>query len=738
MNHLKKVTFICIFILFALESFCLNIGKYTIILSKNPSKAEIYSAHLLKKEIKTHYNQELKILSSTPNSKYRIEIGKTESFLKNRELQLLKKNLSKEGLIIFKNKETIYLFGGSQRGPYNAVVSFLESDLGIYKLTPKISILTKKSTAFRNRIENPAFEYRHLYYNNAYYSLFSEYNKLNPIHYNPLFNDSMGGNITMYQHCALTHTFNCIIPVSKYYSNHPEYFSSYKGQDPLNYIGQLCLSNDTVYQLVKDYVINLQSTFPANQIFNFTPNDCPGTCECSRCYKTNMYEDSRAGTLIRFINRLSKDLSNKFPNLKYTTLAYLETSQAPKFTTVDDKITVIVSTDTTSWNHSFTPIHKSKSFVSTLNSWMKITKSVWIWDYTTNFGDYFTLHPSIHAIFENLKFYYKVGIKGIILESHSETGFVEENPMRSFVYAHLLWNPNIEYKSLIKIFVDNYYGSAAPFINTYYNIIYSNPRKLEKFNYEEFISNIDSKQLLNIITLLDRISQLNLTTEYQARINEWRIPILYSLVKYRNQILTPHQYKSFVQELELSFTTFKVDRLSNGDFKPMKFIDIHKIRSNFFESNLKLRDAPAKRHSIIDASKFKVLNYGDDLIFPTIKPDNEAVNGLAIYLPNILNSRLISFDLNRNDLETHSKWSVKLRLKADKSLVDKGGVNFYIVDIISNKTEYFYHIPNKELKSNYSIIEVYKGKLQKNKRLYIAADPVKDVKYYNIDYLSIE
>lgn len=736
-----KLFLILAFTLCTFNGYCINISNYIIFIPNNPSNDELYSSQLLQNKIKEHYGFWLEIVKGTDShSKYRIEIGDTELFLQKKDLKYLKEKLEPDGFGIYKIDEVIYLFGDKPRGSYYAVVSFLENDLGIYQLSGTVSAKTeiKKKYKFKNRTQNPAFTYRHLYYKNAYNGKFAEYNKLNPIHYNPIMNDSIGGNIIMYQNCALTHTFNCIIPVSKYYADHPEYFSTYKGQNKLNYVGQLCLSNDTVYNIVKNYVLNLQKEHPKNQIFNFIPNDGPGTCECTRCSNTNNYEESDAGTLIHFINRLSKDLSLKFPTLRYSTLSYLESGRATKHEKVNDNVIIIVSTDTTSWLHSFTPVNLNKPFVKRLNSWLNIAKNVWIWDYSANFNDYLVLHPSIEAISSNLKYYKKVGVRGVLIESQYETTFVEENPLRSFVYSQLLWNPDNNYKEVIKLFVANYYDGASPFINSYYNEIYKNQQYLHKNNNEDFIKNLDIEKLNAINKILSEIEQLNIPDDIKKRVEEWKMPLIYSILKFRNDDLDPKIYISYVKDLNKYFENFKVDRLSNSEYNPWKFIEMHKLRSAFKSDNNASKGTTPPKLAVIDASKFNLLNNNDNPKYPTVRADNEASQGIAVFLPNISPDWYVSYDINSMNLLNYKDNSIKVRMKADRLKETGWGFYFYIMDIVTNKQVYFSHVPNEKLSSKYSIIELYRGKLTNNMRLYFVAIPSNDVKSYSIDYLRFD
>ncbi|MBK9023491.1 MAG: DUF4838 domain-containing protein [Saprospiraceae bacterium] len=615
-----------------------------------------------------------------------------------------RKHLGPEGLIVSCRENYIYLLGGDLRGPFYAAISFLEVELGVFNPEKNTLEIIKRQPVInvKSRIENPAFELRMLIYKNVYDSFFASFNKLNTIHLYPLVYSDIGGSTILYQDCGLGHTANCIVPISKYYLTNPEYFSKVPGSNLSNYYGQLCLTNTAVFRLVLKYVRNLMVNFPKSELFNFSPNDTRFTCTCDNCSAINLVEGSKSGTLVRFMNRLVDSLEFEYPSLKYVTLSYFDTDFGTK-SKLNNKTSLLLSADTSSWIHPFEPISKDVNFNKRLESWKKCTNNIWIWDYTMDFNDYYNLYPDIDIIADNLRFYKSKGVKGVFLESHSETDFVEEPTLRSYIFSKLLWDPRLDWNILRTHFVANYYGKAAKEINKYYNIIY---KESKEKRIAPYILNIKNSTLKEIIKVVDNINKLKLNAPYSERVSDFVGPIIYSIIRHRNEDLTPTTYYNYSRQLKSIFISRKVDRLNNGMAKPETFIKTHLIRSKSFlvtNANKSLKEINS---FTVDASKFIIANGdGEASIYPYIVEDNDTKSGLAVNLPNKSGDWLVRYEPDKRFVNDYKHTKIILRIKVKKLSNTGWGMYFNVYDRENKKYILEEHIPNSELSETYKNYE---------------------------------
>ncbi|MCE2824163.1 MAG: DUF4838 domain-containing protein [Sediminibacterium sp.] len=118
---------------------------------------------------------------------------------------------------------------------------------------------------------------------------------------------------------ARVHTFNKFLPEKNFFENHPTFYALVKNKRQPT---QLCLSNDTVYQIIKDSVAAFFNRRPSASVLSVSQDDNTQYCTCDKCAAIDAYEGSPSGTMITLVNRIAKDFPNKtiatapFPNLE--------------------------------------------------------------------------------------------------------------------------------------------------------------------------------------------------------------------------------------------------------------------------------------------------------------------------------------------------------------------------------------------------------------------------------------
>ena len=127
------------------------------------------------------------------------------------------------------------------------------------------------------------------------------------------------------------HTFNTLLPPEQYFDAHPEYFSMVGGRR-LKERTQLCLTNPDVLAIVVSNVLERIRADPGAKFYGVSQNDWFNGCECPRCAAVDAEEESRAGTMVRFVNAVAEAVEREFPGVLIETLAYQYTRRPPKKT----------------------------------------------------------------------------------------------------------------------------------------------------------------------------------------------------------------------------------------------------------------------------------------------------------------------------------------------------------------------------------------------------------------------
>jgi hypothetical protein len=269
---------------------------------------------------------------------------------------------------------------------------------------------------------------------------------------------------------AGVHTFNKLVPAEKWLSTHPEYFALVNGRRQPT---QLCLSNDTVYQLVLDSVKAWFARSPQSTALSVSQDDNTSWCHCERCSATDAYEGSPAGTMIHFVNRVAAN----FPTKTISTLAYQYTRKAPLH--VKPAKNVLVTLCSIECDRSAPIAEKCKDFEHDLIEWGKTGATVKIWDYTTQFTNFLAPFPNLHTLQPNVQLFANNNARWIFEQhSHNPSELFE---LRSYLLAQLLWNPQASYDSLYKNFMKLYYAKAAPFAEKYIDTVHTAMRSQQNF-----------------------------------------------------------------------------------------------------------------------------------------------------------------------------------------------------------------------------------------------------------------
>ena len=147
-------------------------------------------------------------------------------------------------------------------------------------------------------------------------------------------------------------------PLAKYADVHPEYYSmdakGCRARPTGDHSGsQLCFSNPDVYRICRDslfrFVAEEVAKDPVNypRIYDFSQQDSSASlCKCPECRKTIARYDRKggfkdggdAGLQLEFVNRLAREIREKYPEVLIRTFAYCSTEVPPKGIVPEDNV----------------------------------------------------------------------------------------------------------------------------------------------------------------------------------------------------------------------------------------------------------------------------------------------------------------------------------------------------------------------------------------------------------------
>jgi hypothetical protein len=259
------------------------------------------------------------------------------------------------------------------------------------------------------------------------------------------------------------HTFNYLLPAARYGAAHPEYYAFVNGERRPGAASQWCLTNPEVFEIVASRVDSLFKAHPDRHIISVSQNDSQTHCECDACKAIDEYEGSPSGAIIHFLNKLAA----RFPDREFSTLAYLYSVPPPRHVKPLPNVNIMLCDIDCYREVPLTENGSGKTFVKDMEGWAAISDNIFVWDYGINFDNYVSPFPNFHILQPNMALFHKNKATMHYVQINSMKG-VDFSELRAYLVAKLLWNTSAGTDSIMRMFLDEYYGEpAAPYLYQY-------------------------------------------------------------------------------------------------------------------------------------------------------------------------------------------------------------------------------------------------------------------------------
>ena len=362
-----------------------------------------------------------------------------------------------DGFTLCTEQNQLKITSGGDKGSIYGVVTLLEKYMGVSYYAYQAYTLTPSKTITLPEIhlsETPAFRYRQSFSYGCDDPIYKMWFRLEEP--NEVFIDNMW-----------VHTFDRLMPSEVYGKEHPEYYSYINGEHRPGNHSQWCLTNPDVYDFV---VKKLDSIFKANpdkKLISVSQNDGNNTfCTCENCRKVYEEEGSPAGAYIRFMNKLAE----RFPDKEISTLAYLFTMHPPKKVKPLPNVNIMLCDIDCMREVPLTDNASGRDFVKALEGWSAISNNIFVWDYGINFDNMVSCFPNFHVLQKNIQLFKKNHVTMHFSQVNGSKG-TDFSEMRAYMIGKLMWDPYQNADSLMRSFMDGYYGAAAPYLYQYQKIM---------------------------------------------------------------------------------------------------------------------------------------------------------------------------------------------------------------------------------------------------------------------------
>ena len=481
-------------------------SQASIIISRTPSKTERFAAKELSKYIKMMTGVDIPVHK---------EGEKTDGILfligrcKANEKYLAKFGQSISGpgpdsFLIKAKGNKIILVGGGDRGTLYSVYAFLDKQgcrwfipgpLG--EVIPKKEKLVIKES---EKLEVPDFIQREI---QGLYMHVSQDEKLAWMARNRINRENdyairikrnderlskRGGFLNWYR---LFHNIPFIIPPRKYFKEHPEYYSLYKGKRiPAGYRqGNVCTTNPKVLDYFVEYINRWFKNNKDGSVFPIWPADGDiRWCECKECKKLggrNFFPDTGAMSrrLVTFVNEIAKRVQKTHPDRLILLCAYHPNYLDPVEDMKLEKNVIVQVIHDGCHAHATNKCSLNEEEKKRLEGWAKMANP------KTGSPGYSEIPmlawseyarsplPVAKRIRDNLKYLRSIGSKyyyaqtGIVGKKETKTyDMICYSPFPFYVITKYTWDVNTDYDALCKDFFNKFYGRAGGEMNKYWNL----------------------------------------------------------------------------------------------------------------------------------------------------------------------------------------------------------------------------------------------------------------------------
>ncbi len=599
-----------------------------------------------------------------------IALGPTTVFAQQAE-GLNLEALPPDTIVMKRVGNNLLLAGRPPRGTLYATYTFLEDVVGCRWWTSTESYLPKTATLKVTELDvqhTPPLRYRGAFYQDSFQGAFAARLKLNGHHHNvpPEF----GGH---YRFVGFVHTFFPFLPPSKYFADHPDWYSEIGGKRTAER-SQLCLTNQSMRQEMITVALARLRREPDAGFISISQNDWYNQCQCPSCRAVEEEEGSPAGPLIRFVNAVAEEIEKEFPDVLVETLAYQYTRKPPKHVKPRSNVVVRLCSIECSFIQPLANGDHNEAFRRDIEGWSRIAPQLFVWDYVTNFSSYIVPHPNLRVLAPNVRYFTENRVIGLFEQGDSQSNVGDFIRMRAWLLAHLMWDPARDEKQLVREYLDGYYGAAAPFLIKYLNVIHDAGERSGVYLrcFMNDTSSYLSLEDLNQATRLFAQAEAAVADDPQLarRVRRERLPLDHVWLRRYHALRLAVQagQQEFLGPEDPVQACDEFIRVAN-EFKVGNYRERHAFRE--YAESLRDRfrpqgpppdacqDLPADRWIDFQDNQFRLAQKGK---WTEIVGDKQASDGKAVRMPG-----------------EHREWATSLPLSNDLCRAIRGGVTSSLV-----------------------------------------------------------
>jgi len=241
-----------------------------------------------------------------------------------------------------------------------------------------------------------------------------------------------------------------------------------------------CLANVTDYI---EYRLNIGLKIGTSfKYVDIAQGDNSGYCTCKDCRAVLREEGSNCGAVVRFANRLSEELSEKYYGLYYLIYAYGGSNEAPKVTKPNEWIYITFCFDANCSNHRVDgsncttgqkigdrPVRTNDVFAGWFEGWTDITENLYVWFYELD--GVLQQYTFFDNMYYDFRYFYEHNVKGIFFQCQYHG--LSVNYIAHMMLNQFNWNPEMteeEYWEWYDYYLELEFGDGWENVKRYLDI----------------------------------------------------------------------------------------------------------------------------------------------------------------------------------------------------------------------------------------------------------------------------
>ena len=449
-------------------------AQYAIVLSLNVSPSIVYAAEELQRYVEKMTDVKLPIVTEgKPQQPRSIFLELTDRY-------------GDDGFNLHVGKDTSLTISGGKRGVLYGSYELLERYGGCgwyaswHEVVPKCNEFSVPDNL--DDTQKPAFEMRSTVWKDVKFNVdFGVKLRFNGHSCDGFYNlEAKHGGMPLrfVDQLRNCHTFRRILDDRKYFDEHPDWFSEINGIRRRGKT-QICLTNPGAFEqaysnicdlVERDQSVRRMKNAPALEnvlAVGVSQNDYGNFCECPKCKAIDDREESHAGSMLHFVNKMADRLADRYPGIMVLTSMYQYSRKPVKTMRPRDNVIPCLASIECSFAHPLAergnPLNAS--FMDDLEAWGRLSRNLYIWNYTMGCNYFFHPMPNVRAIGPNIRTFHENGARFLFEEGGPK--YADFAQLKAWLISKFAWNPYQPLEPLLDRFFKGHYGAAAPFLRKY-------------------------------------------------------------------------------------------------------------------------------------------------------------------------------------------------------------------------------------------------------------------------------